>query len=197
MLRNAQFVFGMSQRPKKQILDDASAVRALRERLEAMRDAAARLSRTQRDAGKVPWSDLDAIDTGTEAVWNAAKRATPKIIAALTPLVRDDPEAAFFLAPVRTGRAAKTDEEAQPREAPKPEPPDRALNGNEIAELELRRQERSNVEESFYSWLRRDRTLAPAEWRKRRAAVEKARREEDRYVEKLFKSRAPGQSGKT
>jgi len=38
VLRNAQFVYGLSRYPKKQVLDDPVDVKALRERLEAMRE---------------------------------------------------------------------------------------------------------------------------------------------------------------
>src|SRR5881296_566215 len=108
VLRNAQFVYGLSRYPKKQVLDDPADVKAIRGRLEAMRTAAKGLSSAQRAKLDVPWADLEAIDTGTEAVWKAAKRATPKIIAQLTPLVRDEPEAAFLIAPVPRGRGSET-----------------------------------------------------------------------------------------
>jgi uncharacterized protein with HEPN domain len=108
VLRNAQFVYGLSRYPKKQVLDDPADVRALRTRLEAMREAAKRISPAQREKLDVPWADLEAIDTGTEAVWKAAKRATPRVIAQLTPLVRDEPEAAFLIAPVRGGRKSES-----------------------------------------------------------------------------------------
>ena len=87
-LRQAQFVYGLSQRPKQQIVGNPTDVKALRERLQAVREATNRLSAAQRERLKVPWADFDAIDSGTEAVWKAAKRATPKLIAELTPLAR-------------------------------------------------------------------------------------------------------------
>ena len=77
ILRNAQFVYGLSRYPKKQVLDDPIDVKTLRGRLEAMRAAAKGLSAAQREKLDVPWADLEAIDSGTEAVWKAAKRATP------------------------------------------------------------------------------------------------------------------------
>ena len=135
VLRNAQFVYGLSRYPKKQVLDDPRDVKALRERLAAMRTAAAGLSAAQRAKLDVPWADLEAIDSGTEAVWKAAKRVTPKIISGLTPFVRDDPEAAFLIAPIKRGRKA----EGAPEEPKVKEPPkERArtqtgLTGKEIA----------------------------------------------------------------
>src|SRR5207249_8045709 len=59
--------------------------------------------------------------SGTEAVWNAAKKVTPKIIAKLAPLVSDSPEAAFLINPVKGG--AKSQEDlAEPKVKRAPEP---------------------------------------------------------------------------
>src|SRR5256712_10065356 len=81
VLRSAQFVYGLSRYPKKQVLDDPADVKALRERLQAMRAAAKGLSAAPRANLDVPSADLEAIDSRSEAVWNAAKRATAQIIA--------------------------------------------------------------------------------------------------------------------
>ena len=192
VLRNAQFVFGLSRYPKKQVLDDPADVKALRERLEAMRTAAKRLSPAQREALKVPWADLDAIDSGTEAVWKAAKRATPQLIAELAPLVRDEPEAAFLIAPTKVGRKSKDEPETQVvKEPPKEKPKEQiGLTGKELAGLEMVVQQRAAAEQAFFAWLRGSHSLPPAEWRRRRTQVDKARREEDEYIEKLMRARS-------
>ena len=44
ILENAQWVYALGRYPKKQVLDDAVDVRMLRERVEAMRNAAGQLS---------------------------------------------------------------------------------------------------------------------------------------------------------
>jgi hypothetical protein len=192
VLRNAQFVFGLSRYPKKQVLDDPADVKALRERLESMRVAGKGLSPAQREKLSVPWADLEAIDSGTEAVWKAAKRATPKIIAQLTPLVRDEPEAAFLIAPITGGRKAElAPEPPKVKQPPEKEiKADTGLTGKEIAGLELVIQERAAADEAYFSWLRGNHSLPLSEWRRRRAEAERARRAEDAYVEKLFKSRS-------
>ncbi|TMG34362.1 MAG: hypothetical protein E6H88_15420 [Chloroflexi bacterium] len=167
-------------------------MKALRERLAAMRTAAAGLSAAQRAKLDVPWADLEAIDSGTEAVWKAAKRVTPKIISGLTPFVRDDPEAAFLIAPIKRGRKA----EGAPEEPKVKEPPkERArtqtgLTGKEIAGLELVIQQRAAADEAYFTWLRGNHSLPLSEWRERRARAERSRRAEQRYIEKLFTSRS-------
>ena len=192
VLRNAQFVYGLSQYPKKQVLDDPVDVKALRERLEAMRAAAKGLSPAQRDKLDVPWADLEAIDSGTESVWKAAKRATPKIIAQLSPLVRDEPEAAFLIAPTKAGRKS----EAQPQEpkvkekAKEKVKAESGLAGKEIASLELVIQETVAADEAYFAWLRGNHSLLLSEWRRRRAQAARARRAEELYIDKLFKSRS-------
>jgi len=192
VLRNAQFVYGLSQYPKKQVLDDPVDVKALRERLEAMRAAAKGLSPAQRDKLDVPWADLEAIDSGTESVWKAAKRATPKIIAQLSPLVRDEPEAAFLIAPTKAGRKS----EAQPQEpkvkekAKEKVKAESGLAGKEIASLELVIQETVAADEAYFAWLRGNHSLPLSEWRRRRAQAARARRAEELYIDKLFKSRS-------
>ncbi|TMF23137.1 MAG: hypothetical protein E6I28_13550 [Chloroflexi bacterium] len=191
ILRNAQFVYGLSRYPKKQVLDDPIDVKTLRGRLEAMRAAAKGLSAAQREKLDVPWADLEAIDSGTEAVWKAAKRATPKIIAELTPLVRDEPEAAFLIAPTKRGRTSEVEPREKLKERPKDKPKTQVgLTGTEIAGLELAIQRRIAAEEAYFTWLRGNHSLPPAEWAKRRAHAERARSAEDLYVEKLFKSRS-------
>jgi len=193
ILRNAQFVYGLSRYPKKQVLDDPGDVKALRERLEAMRAAAKGLSPAQREKLEVPWADLEAIDSGTEAVWKAAKRATPKIIAELTPLVRDEPEAAFLIAPIKGGRKSEIEpQESKLKETPKAKlKPQSGLTGREIAGLGQLIQERVTADEAYFAWLRGNQSLPLSEWRKRRSQVARARRAEELYVERLFKSRSP------
>jgi hypothetical protein len=192
VLRNAQFVYGLSQRPKKQVLDHPVDVKVLRERLEAMREAIKRLTPAQREKLDVPWADLDEIESGTEGVWKAAKRVTPKIIAALAPLVRDEPEAAFLIGPLKRGRKSESEpEETRVTESPKEKAKAQSgLSGKEIAGLELVIQERAAADESYFAWLRRDQSLGLAEWRRHRAQAERARRAEELYVENLFKRRS-------
>src|SRR2546425_13131107 len=117
-----------------------------------MRTAAKGLSPAQREKLDVPWADLDALDSGTEAVWKAAKRATPKIIAQLTPLVRDEPEAAFLIAPIKAGRKSETEpQEPKVKERAKKEVKERSgLAGKEIAGLELLIQQRAAADEAFF-----------------------------------------------
>ena len=191
VLRNAQFVYGLSRYPKKQVLDDPADVKALRERLEAMRAAAKGLSAAQRAKLDVPWADLEAIDSGTEAVWKAAKRATPKIIAELTPLVRDDPDAAFLIAPIKRGRKSEVEPREQKlKESPKEKPrAPSGLSGKEIAGLQMVIQQRAAADESYFAWLRGDHGLPLSEWRRHRTRTERARRAEERYIDKLFKTR--------
>ena len=194
VLEQAQFVFALSRYPKKQVLDDPRDVRALRERLEAMREAARRLSAEQRRRLSVPWEQLDDLDSGSEAVWTAAKKVTPKIIAELTPLVSDQPEAAFLIAPVPARRRKGQPEPPAPKaevqaRAPKTKPKT-GLTGNEIAGLEMAIQQRAAADDAFFSWLRRSDDLPLAEWRRRRAQAASARRAEDAYLEKLLKARS-------
>jgi hypothetical protein len=192
VLRNAQFVYGLSRYPKKQVLADPVEVKALRERLAAMREAATRLSPAQRKTADVPWADLDAIDSGTEAVWKAAKRVTPKIIAGLAPLVRDEPEAAFLIAPVPRGRRSETGPRGpKVKESPKEKPTaPSGLSGKEIAGLQMVIQQRAAADDSYFTWLRGDHSLPLSEWRRRRTQTERARRAEDLYIDKLFRTRA-------
>src|SRR5207249_6390761 len=127
--------------------------------------------------------------SGTEAVWNAAKKVTPKIIAKLAPLVSDSPEVAFLINPVKGGAKSQEDlAEPKVKRAPEPAKIERGLTGKELAGLEMAIQERATADEAFFSWLRRDRELSVSEWRKRRASAERARRAEDAYIEKLFKA---------
>jgi hypothetical protein len=199
VLRHAQFVYGLSRYAKKQVLGAPSDVKALRERLEAMREAARGFSPALQKKLAIPRSDLDAIDSGTEAVWKAAKRATPKIIAKLGPLVRDEPEAGFLIAPVtkRRGRSASEEEIEAPAEKTRPEREQRpakkvpaGLTGKELAGLQLAIQESVTADEAYFAWLRGNHSLPLAEWKKRRANAERARRAEERYIESLFKSRS-------
>ena len=196
VLEQAQFVFALSRYPKKQVLDDPRDVRALRERLEAMRQAARGLSAEQRKKLGVPWEQLDDLDSGSEAVWTAAKKVTPKILAELTPLISDQPEAAFLIAPVPARRRKGQPEMPAPEEetharAPKTKPKT-GLTGSEIAGLEMAIQQRAAADDAFFTWLRRSDDLPPAEWRRRRAQAANARRAEDAYLEKLLKARSRG-----
>ena len=179
------------------MLDDPRDVRALRERLEAMREAARGLSAEQRRTLDVPWEQLDDLDSGSEAVWKAAKKVTPKIIAELTPLVSDQPEAAFLIAPQPARRKKGQPEAPAPKNlvrAPAPkEKPNTGLSGNEIAGLEMAIQQRATADDAFFTWLRRSDDLPLTEWRRRRSLAEKARRTEDAYVERLFKARSRDQ----
>jgi hypothetical protein len=188
VLRNAQFVFGLSRYPKKQVLDDPKDVKALRERLEAMRDAVRSLSPAERE--KLDLASLDDIDSGSEAVWKAAKRATPKIITQLTPLVSDAPEAAFLIAPPPKKRG-KGEPEPPPATAKVEDEDDEptGLTGKELAGLELAIQQRAAADDAYFGWLKSADDLPVAEWKKRQTQVDAARRAADEYVEKLFKAR--------
>jgi hypothetical protein len=188
VLRNAQFVFGLSRYPKKQVLDDPKDVKALRERLEAMRDAVRSLSPAERE--KLDLASLDDIDSGSEAVWKAAKRATPKIITQLTPLVSDAPEAAFLIAPPPKKRG-KGEPEPPPATAKVEDEDDEptGLTGKELAGLELAIQQRAAADDAYFGWLKSADDLPVAEWKKRQTQVDAARRAAHEYVEKLFKAR--------
>jgi hypothetical protein len=194
VLRNAQFVYGLGRYPKKQVLDDPADVKALRERLEAMRAAAKGLSPAEREKLDVPWADLEAIDSGTEAVWKAAKRATPKIIA--------EPARSFAMnrrppsSSLRSRAAARlrSNRRRRSRSVRKRRHAESGLTGKEIAGLELVIQQRIAADESYFAWLRGNHSLPPSEWRKRRADAERARRAEALYVEKLFKAHSPNRS---
>jgi hypothetical protein len=193
LLSNAQFVYGLSRYPKKQVVENPAQVKSLRERLETMRGAAASLSSEHRKGLDKELALLEAIDGGTDAVWNAAKKATPKMIDHLAQFVRDDPEAAFFISGVtRRGRTA-IPEQAETRAKPSaPEPkPDVGLTGKELAGLQMAIQERAIAEDEYLTWLRGNHSLPLSEWRQRRSKAERARRAEEQYIEKLFRSRAP------
>ena len=100
MLENAQWVFSLGRYPKKQVLGDPVDVRMLRERIEAMRKAAAELSAAQKKKIDIPWARLeDDPDETPEMLWTVAKKVTPKLIAEMRPLVSDTPEAAFLITP--------------------------------------------------------------------------------------------------
>jgi hypothetical protein len=189
LLRNAQFVYGLSRYPKGQVVGNPTQVKALRERLVAMRDAASSLSGDHRTGLEKELALLEAVDTGTDAVWNAAKRATPKLIDRLEPLVRDDPAAAFLISGVtKRGRAAVEAEPAAKPAEPQPKP-DVGLSGKELAGLQMVIQERELADDDYHSWLRGNHSLPLSEWRQRRAKAERARRAEDTYIERLFRAR--------
>jgi hypothetical protein len=192
VLSNAQFVYGLSRYPKQQVVGNPVQMKTLRERLETMRGATARLTNDHRKGLEAELALLEAIDSGTDAVWKAAKRATPKIIDRLAPLVRDDPEAAFLISGVtKRGRAAAAEAEDRRPTPLRPEPKqDTGLSGKEIAGLQLVIQERANADDDYHTWLRGNHSLPIAEWRRRRAKVDRARRAEDAYIDKLFKSRS-------
>src|SRR5512138_3224530 len=100
LLEHAQLVYLLTRYPKKQVLDDAGDVKRLKDGVAAMREDATRLSASlkERQAG-VPWDVVSAQADGPHAAWAAAKKTAPKVLAALTPLVDGEPEAAFFLRP--------------------------------------------------------------------------------------------------
>ncbi len=100
ILENAQWVYALGRYPKKQVLDDPTDVRMMRERLAAMRKAAGELSAAAKKKIDVPWDKLEAeADETPEALWLAAKKLTPKVIGEMRPLVSDTPEAAFLISP--------------------------------------------------------------------------------------------------
>jgi hypothetical protein len=100
VLENAQWVHALGRYPKKQVLDDPVDVKMLRERVEAMRKATREPSTAQKKKLDVPWDELkDERDDTPDALWKAAKKIAPKILAGLLPLVRDSPDAAFLIAP--------------------------------------------------------------------------------------------------
>jgi hypothetical protein len=100
MLENAQWVYSLGRYPKKQVLDDPVDVRMLRERIGAMRKAAADLSAAQKKKIDLPWGRLEEDpDETPEMLWTLAKKVTPKLIAEMRPLVSDTPEAAFLISP--------------------------------------------------------------------------------------------------
>src|SRR5439155_2239174 len=139
----------------------------LRERLAAMRTATAGISAAESAKLDVPWADLEATESVTDAVCTSAERVTTNIISGLTPFVRDDPEAAFLIAPIKRGRKA----EGAPEEPKVKEPPkERArtqtgLTGKEIAGLELVIQQRAAADEAYFTWLRGNHSLPLSEWR--------------------------------
>lgn len=192
LLGNAQFVYALSRNTKAQVISDPKQVKALRERLEAMREAARDLTSVQRAGLDKELALLEDTDSGTEAVWKAAKRATPKIIDHLVPLVRDDPEAAFLISGVtKRGRAAEEEiEKARPKPPPAKQKEDTGLSGKELAGLQMLVQERTVADDEFITWVRGNHSLPPGEWRRRRTRVERARRAEDEYIEKLLRSRS-------
>lgn len=96
LLEQAQLAYGLTLLPKKRVLDDPADVERLRERLTAIRTAAAALSRDLRDQTKVPWLLLMTESDDPDKIWTTAKKAIPKLVRELTPLVSDAPEAAFF-----------------------------------------------------------------------------------------------------
>jgi hypothetical protein len=100
ILENAQWVYALGRYPKKQVLDDPTDVKMIRERVEAMRKAAAGLSPAQKKKLDVPWDKVDAqLDESPDALWAMAKKVTPKVLAELRPLVSETPEAAFLISP--------------------------------------------------------------------------------------------------
>jgi hypothetical protein len=109
MLENAQWVYALGRYPKKQVLDDPVDVRMLRERVGAMRKAAAELSAAQKKTIDIPWTRLeDDPDETPEMLWIVATKVTPKLIAEMRPLVSDTPEAAFLISPAKKTPAKKT-----------------------------------------------------------------------------------------
>ena len=108
VLENAQWVYALGRYPKKQVLDDPVDVKMLRDRVEAMRKAAAALSAAQKKKLDVPWDKVDAeVEESADALWTMAKKVTPRVLAELRPLVSDTPEAAFLISPGPKKAAAK------------------------------------------------------------------------------------------
>ena len=108
MLENAQWVYALGRYPRKQVLDDPVDVRMLRERVAAMRKAAADLSAAQKKKIDIPWTWLeDDPDETPEMLWTVTKKVTPKLIAEMRPLVSDTPEAAFLITPEKKKPPAK------------------------------------------------------------------------------------------
>ena len=108
ILENAQWVYALGRYPRKQVLDDPVDVKMLRDRIAAMRKAAAQFSASQKKALDVPWDKVEAgADDSPDALWAMAKRVTPKLIAELRPLVSDTPEAAFLRTPEKKKPPAK------------------------------------------------------------------------------------------
>ena len=108
ILENAQWVYALGRYPRKQVLDDPVDVRMLRERIDAMRKAAAGLSAAQKKKIAIPWTWLeDDPDETPEMLWTVAKKVTPNLIAEMRPLVSDTPEAAFLISPEKKKPTAK------------------------------------------------------------------------------------------
>jgi hypothetical protein len=108
ILENAQWVYALGRYPRKQILDDPVDVRMLRERIEAMRKAAADLSAAQKKKIDIPWTWLEEDpDETPEMLWTVAKKVTPNLIAEMRPLVSDTPEAAFLISPEKKKPTAR------------------------------------------------------------------------------------------
>lgn len=128
LLEHAQLAYLLTRYPKKQVLDDAGDVKRLADGVAAMREDAKRLSASLKERETdVPWDLVSAGATGPDAAWAAAKKTAPKVLAALTPLVEGEPEAAFFLRPIAAKpktQPARTTKTASGRRAPRR--PDRA-----------------------------------------------------------------------
>lgn len=108
ILENAQWVYALGRYPKKQVLDDPSDVKMLRDRIAATRTAARELSTAQKKSLDVPWTRLeDNPDETPDMLWTVAKKVIPKLIAELRPLVTDTPEAAFLIQPEAKKPATK------------------------------------------------------------------------------------------
>lgn len=100
MLENAQWVYALGRYPRKQVLDDPVDLRMLRERVGAMRKAAADLSAAQKKKLDIPWARLEEDpDETPEMLWTVTKKVVPTLIAEMRPLVSDTPEAAFLISP--------------------------------------------------------------------------------------------------
>ena len=116
ILENAQWVYALGRYPKKQVLDDPSDVKMLRDRVAATRTAAGDLSAAQKKQLDVPWGRLEEDpDETPDMLWTVAKKVVPKLIAELRPLVSDTPEAAFLISPVPKKATAKKKKTATAR----------------------------------------------------------------------------------
>ena len=107
----------------------------------------------------------------------------------VTPQVRRQEEAEG--ADSRYGKSEIEPQESKLKETPKAKlKPQSGLTGREIAGLGQLIQERVTADEAYFAWLRGNQSLPLSEWRKRRSQVARARRAEELYVERLFKSRS-------
>lgn len=100
LIEQAQLVYLLTRYPKKQVLDDAGDVKRLEGGLDAMRIAANALPTSMKKThAMIPWDELAGRPDTPDLAWRRAKRVAPTVIRELMPLLRGEPEAAFFLTP--------------------------------------------------------------------------------------------------